>query len=91
MCEAIFKPFSQIDTSLNRRNEGCGMGLSISKKLVELHGGNILIESDIGQGSKFSIVMPISNLTVFNDESVEQYSIDFKEIDTEISDIYELY
>ena len=67
------------------------MGLSISKKLVELHGGNILIESDIGQGSKFSIVMPISNLTVFNDESVEQYSIDFKEIDTEISDIYELY
>lgn len=91
MCEAIFKPFSQIDTSLNRRNEGCGMGLSISKKLVKLHGGNILIESKVGQGSKFSIVMPISNLTVFNDESVEQYSIDFKEIDTEISDIYELY
>lgn len=91
MREAIFKPFSQIDTSLNRKNEGCGMGLSISKRLIELHGGNISIESDVGQGSKFNIIMPISNLTVFNGESVEQYSIDFKEIDTEISDIYELH
>ena len=49
----IFKPFEQADTSITRSFGGTGLGLSISKSIVELMGGKINVESELGQGSRF--------------------------------------
>ncbi|WP_406656521.1 PAS domain S-box protein [Methanolobus sp. ZRKC2] len=57
--EEIFSPFRQLESSLSRRYIGTGLGLSIVKKLVELHGGNITVESEIGRGSTFTFTIPV--------------------------------
>ncbi|MBI5605351.1 MAG: HAMP domain-containing protein [Deltaproteobacteria bacterium] len=55
----IFLPFEQVDSSFNRKYQGTGLGLSLTKKLVELHGGRIWAESPgIGKGSSFHFIIP---------------------------------
>jgi len=56
--DKLFRPFSQVDTGLNRQYEGTGLGLSICRKLVELMGGTIGLESEQGVGSIFSVTLP---------------------------------
>jgi signal transduction histidine kinase len=56
----IFRRFYQVDRSLSRRAEGCGLGLSIAKFIVDAHQGKILVESKPGQGSTFTVVLPIA-------------------------------
>jgi two-component system, sporulation sensor kinase E len=56
--EKIFRPFIQIDSSLSRTFEGTGLGLTLVKKYVEMHGGNIYVESKIGEGSSFRFELP---------------------------------
>ena len=55
---ALFDPFRQIDSPLLRRTKGSGLGLSISRNLVELMGGAITVDSEVGEGSIFHIVIP---------------------------------
>jgi signal transduction histidine kinase len=58
--ERIFDRFYQVEPSLTRRFEGMGLGLSIAKEMVELHGGRIWVESVEGMGSSFTFALPLS-------------------------------
>jgi len=58
--ETIFESFEQVDGTLNRRYSGVGLGLNITKKLVELHGGRIQVESEFGVGTAVSFLMPLA-------------------------------
>lgn len=55
----LFKEFQQLDSGITRKYRGTGLGLVISKKLVELHGGKITVESIFGEGSTFIFTIPI--------------------------------
>ncbi len=55
----IFQPFTQADSSIARRHGGTGLGLSISRRLAELLGGSLTVESQIGQGAEFSAIVPL--------------------------------
>ncbi|MGD8951818.1 MAG: ATP-binding protein, partial [Desulfobacterales bacterium] len=60
--DRIFNPFEQADTSKSRKYQGTGLGLSLTKSLIELHHGKIWVESDgHGTGSKFTFTLPIHN------------------------------
>ena len=60
--QRLFKPFVQIDSALNRKYEGTGLGLALAKQIIELHGGTVGISSEIGIGSCFTIELPINHL-----------------------------
>ncbi|NLE43474.1 MAG: HAMP domain-containing histidine kinase, partial [Chloroflexi bacterium] len=55
----LFEPFHQLDGSLRRRHGGSGLGLSISKQFIELHGGEMWLASEVGAGTTFSFCLPI--------------------------------
>jgi signal transduction histidine kinase len=56
--ENIFKAFVQLDSGLNRAQDGTGLGLSLVYHLTELHNGHISVESEIGKGSRFTVSLP---------------------------------
>jgi signal transduction histidine kinase len=56
---SIFVPFGRVDDSMTRRHKGVGLGLSIVKQLAELMGGDITLESEIGDGSTFTVHLPL--------------------------------
>ncbi|NDJ16941.1 PAS domain S-box protein [Myxacorys almedinensis] len=55
----LFQPFQQIDGSLSRRHEGTGLGLALTRKLAELHAGTVKMQSIEGEGSQFTICLPM--------------------------------
>ena len=58
--DRLFEPFQQGDPSIRRRYGGAGLGLAISKRLVEMHGGKIWMESELGRGTRVCFVLPFA-------------------------------
>lgn len=56
--EQLFQPFVQLDSSLSRQYPGTGLGLALTQRLVDLHGGCISVESEPGKGSRFTVSLP---------------------------------
>lgn len=60
--ERAFQKFFQVDSSLSRRHGGTGLGLALAKEYVELHGGTIELESRAGEGSVFTVTIPVQDI-----------------------------
>ena len=65
--QKLFIPFVQLDSGTTRKHEGSGLGLALTKNIVEIHGGAIAVPSTIGSGSVFSVTLPVkfSNRNMF--------------------------
>ena len=79
--------FKQVDESLSRNAEGTGIGLSLVKSIVELHGGSIYVESELGKGSKFTVKLP--SRVVLHENMIYSSNVKSKNenIQVELSDI----
>lgn len=88
----IFDRFRQVDKSLTRSHEGSGIGLSLVKSLVIMHGGKISVQSDYGNGTEFLIEIPIRKVaeddTFIKSERKQQSNVE--KINIEFADIYRL-
>jgi signal transduction histidine kinase len=60
--DRVLRPFEQVETSYSRRHAGSGLGLPYAKRLTELHGGELKIESELGKGTTASVTLPASRL-----------------------------
>jgi len=56
----IFEPFVSVNPLLTRAHDGAGLGLALAKRIVELHGGRLLVDSEIGSGSTFTVVLSVA-------------------------------
>ncbi|QZY54651.1 MASE3 domain-containing sensor histidine kinase [Crassaminicella profunda] len=89
MLQKIFERFRQVDSSLHRKNEGSGIGLSLVKSIIDSHKGNITAKSKHGKGSEFIIELPsdlidenflIEETAVSKETNVEKIHIEFSDI-----------
>lgn len=88
--DSVFGKFIQVDKSLCRNHEGSGLGLSIAKSFVEMHGGTIKVESEYGKGTEFIILLPITlvkdNMDAMDYVAVAESHV--QRVNIEFSDIY---
>jgi signal transduction histidine kinase len=74
----LFQPYFQIANSVTTRDEGTGLGLVVTRKLAEIHGGSITVESELNCGSRFTIVLPIKSRMEIRE--TEENKVDEQEI-----------
>lgn len=87
--QKIFQRFLQIDDTLYRNSEGSGIGLSLVKSFVEMHGGEITLESTYGQGSSFIIKLPVIIIDEIEEKGEGGVNSDYIDrMNIEFSDIY---
>ncbi|MDP4087712.1 MAG: PAS domain-containing sensor histidine kinase [Bacillota bacterium] len=84
----IFERFGQVDKTLKRFHEGTGIGLSLVKSFVELHGGTIEVRSRLNEGSEFIITLPVITAEEDGITAPDPYSSNIELINIEFSDIY---
>lgn len=87
--DLIFKKYYQVNKTLSRNLEGTGIGLSIVKNTVEMHGGKISVESEVGEGSTFRIELPAA--TIPEQENIRKTRNEPRQVEMihiEFSDIY---
>lgn len=92
MQKKIFDRFQKVDTSLSRKSEGSGMGLSLVKSLVEIQGGTIICKSKSGEGAEFLIKFPLNDeiqkLSINNEKQSFYKKSNTEIVNVEFSDIY---
>jgi hypothetical protein len=71
----LFQPYFQISNPVVSRDEGTGLGLAVTRKLAEIHGGRVDVESEINQGSRFTIVLPITIANQIEEDKLEDDNI----------------
>lgn len=89
--DTIFEQFGQVDSSLSRQVEGTGLGLSLVKKFVEELGGRIFVNSKVGKGSAFIVMLPNEKVTETYDYRSSKeffYNHILESTRVEFSDIY---
>ncbi len=72
----LFIPFQQVDASTTRRAGGTGLGLAISRSFVEMHGGQIWVESELGKGSTFSFTLPVYQPSAGQEKDAQELQLD---------------
>jgi CheY-like chemotaxis protein/anti-sigma regulatory factor (Ser/Thr protein kinase) len=82
--DKLFKPFVQLDSSLSRRYAGTGLGLALVRRIVELHGGSISLESDLSKGSRFTVTLPWKQ-----SDGMVQSSVEREQTLVELPDIHQ--
>ena len=85
--EKLAKPFEQVNDTANKQSEGTGLGLALSKSLVELHGGNFKIESTVGKGTTVIFSLPNKPLTPKIDIPDEDVSQEVSKITADIASV----
>lgn len=90
--DKIFERFYQVDKSLSRNAEGCGIGLSLVKSFVEMHNGKISVDSEFGEGTIFKIELPsrIIEADEIAIDKIKPLDNKIEIIDLEFSDIYSI-
>ena len=85
----IFDKFIQVDNTFNRKNEGSGIGLAIVKSFIDIHNGKIMVESQVGKGTKFIVKLPkiINNEDTTADSHIYKSSFSEKNIIDELTSI----
>ena len=86
--DMIFDRFKQVDKSFSRNVEGTGIGLSLVKSIVELHGGSISAKSEFGKGSKFTVMLPSGKVLQENMLYSNKVRSEDESIRVELSDVY---
>nr|WP_241393776.1 HAMP domain-containing sensor histidine kinase [Clostridium saccharobutylicum] len=87
----IFERFEQVDKSISRNAEGSGIGLSLVKSIVNMHGGKISVESEVGKGSIFKIELPVKIVEEIEVcEQTKACNNKIEMINVEFSDIYSI-
>jgi CheY-like chemotaxis protein len=82
--QRIFKEFQQVDSGVNRRQQGTGLGLALTRSFAILHGGDIRVESALGKGSRFTIDIPVEARLPKRAESIQPAAIGRASVDMKL-------